>query len=261
MAELGNENHAVNPSQDGSQEVGERMGSLETQLSELATLVLSQQDPLKLLVEMQQGKEVDSSGSERVAPRNTGLEAGAHQSGTTGGAAGSMGGDAQGFAVSSMRVGSRSVSSSLNPHVSAENRSSVPAVNFGSIHGTVGRAAVGSQSAVPPAPSLLSEWWENVASGNTLIPGADITGAGEKLGRGPFKVPKAPVLDGSDVSYPSWSQNFLLSARYNNLYEAFVSEIEIPMADIGFDLTPWVEKGFNVNVIRQAEMAWWFLLD
>ena len=33
------------------------------------------------------------------------------------------------------------------------------------------------------------------------------------------------------------------------------------MADIGFDLTSWVEKGFNVGVIRQAEMAWWFLFD
>ena len=56
MAELGNKNPAVNPSQDGLQEVGERMGSLETQLSELATLVSSQQDLLKPLVEMQQGK-------------------------------------------------------------------------------------------------------------------------------------------------------------------------------------------------------------
>ena len=204
---------------------------------------------------------MESSGSERVAPWDTGLEAGAHQSGATGGAARSMGGDAHGFGVSSMRVGSRSVSSGLNPHVSAENRSSVPAVDFGSIHGTIGRAAVGSQSVFSPAPSLSSEWCENVASGNILIPGADITDTGEKLGRGHFKVPKAPVFDSSDVSYPSWSQNFLLSARHNNLYEAFVSEIEIPIADIGFDLTPWVEKGFNVDVIRQAEMAWWFLFD
>ena len=108
---------------------------------------------------------------------------------------------------------------------------------------------------------MSSEWWENVASGNTLIPGADITDTGEKWGRGPFKVPKAPVFDGSDVSYPSWSQNFLQSARHNNLYEAFVSEIEIPIADIVWDLTPWIEKGFNVGVIRQAEMAWWFLFD
>ena len=65
MAELGNENPAVNPSQVGSQEVGVRMGSLETQLSELATPVSSQQDLLKSLVEMQQGREVESSGSER----------------------------------------------------------------------------------------------------------------------------------------------------------------------------------------------------
>ena len=217
MAELGNENPAVNPSEGGSQEVGERTGSLETQLSELATLVSSQQDLLKSLVEMQQGKEVESSGSERVAPRGTGLETGAHQSGATGGAAGSTGGDAQDFGVSSMRVGSRSVSSGLNPHVSHENRSSVPAVNFGSIHGTVGRAAEGRQSAVPPAPSLSSERWGNVASGNTLIPGADITDTGETLRKGPFEVSKAPVFDGSDVSYPSWSQTFLLSVRHTNL--------------------------------------------
>ena len=45
------------------------------------------------------------------------------------------------------------------------------------------------------------------------------------------------------------------------LYGAFVSEAEIPIADIGFDLTPWVEKGFSVGVVRQAEMAWWFLFD
>ena len=89
---------------------------------------------------------------------------------------------------------------------------------------------------------LCGKWSENVASGNTLIPGADISDTGEKLGRGPFKVPKAPVFDGNDVSYPSWSQNFLLRARHNNLYEAFVSEAEIPIADIGFDLTRWVEK-------------------
>ena len=63
------------------------------------------------------------------------------------------------------------------------------------------------------------------------------------------------------MAYPSWSLNVLLSARRNNLYESLVSEIEIPIADIGFDLTTWVEKGFNVGVIRQAEMAWWFLFD
>ena len=43
--------------------------------------------------------------------------------------------------------------------------------------------------------------------------------------------------------------------------EAFASEIEILIADIGFDLTLWVDKGFNVGVIRQVEMAWWFLFD
>ena len=105
MAEQGNENPAANQDQGGSQEVGERMGSLEIQLPELATLVSSQQDLLKSLVGMQQGKEVEFSGSERVAPRYTGLEAGAHQSGATGGAAESTGGDAQGLACPACGLG------------------------------------------------------------------------------------------------------------------------------------------------------------
>ena len=123
----------------------------------------------------------------------------------------------------------------MNPNVSAVNRSSVAAANFGSI-GNVGGAL--GQSSVPPAPTLTSKWWENVASGNTLIPRADISDTGDKLGRGLFKVPKAPVFDGNDVSYPSWSQNFLLSARHNNLYEAFVSEAEIPICRHWFRLDP-----------------------
>ena len=55
------------------------------------------------------------------------------------------------------------------------------------------------------------------------------------------RFPKHPFFDGTEVSYPSWSQNFLLSAKHNNLYEAFVSEAEIPIADIRFDLTRMVE--------------------
>lgn len=92
-----------------------------------------------------------------------------------------------------------------------------------------------------------------------MIPGAGISDTGESLGLGPLKIPKAPVFDGSDVLYPSWSQNFLLSARHNNLIEAFTAETDIPIADIGFDLSPWVERGFSVGVIRQAEMRWWFV--
>ena len=52
-----------------------------------------------------------------------------------------------------------------------------------------------------------------------------------------------------------------MSAKHNNLYEAFVSEAEIPIADIGFDLTHIVEKGYSVVMLRQAETAWWFLFD
>ena len=254
--------------QSNPQDVGERMVSLETQLSQLTTLVTSLVD--------QQKEQVESSVP-AVAPGGGGTEyaGGTHSTDdATGRTAGGTGGDAQGLGVSSMGVGSSSLAGSgLNPNVFAVNRSSAGAASFGSIGigsgavgsqsfvpGTVGRA-LGSQSSVPPEPTPSSRWWESVASGNNLIPGAGITDTGEKLGGGPFKVPKAPVFDGTDVSYPSWSQNFLLSARHNNLYEAFVSETEIPIADIGFDLTPWVEKGFSVGVLRQAEMAWWFLFD
>ena len=84
---------------------------------------------------------------------------------------------------------------------------------------------------------------------NTLIPGVDITDTGEKLGRGPVEVPKSPVFDGSDVSYPSWSQNFPLSAQHINLYEEFVSKIELPIAAIGFDLTPGYRRVSMMGVI------------
>jgi len=178
------------------------------------------------------------------------------------GATGSTGGDAQGFGESSTRVGSSSLlDSGLNPRVASADRSVVSAVNFGSIHGTVGRVALDSQSAVPPTTNSASEWWGKVASGNTLIPGADISNSGERLGGGHFKVPKAPEFNGTEVSYPSWSQNFLLKARHYNLVEPFVSDIGIPIADISFDLPPLVEKGFSVDVVRQTEMAWWLLFD
>lgn len=117
---------------------------------------------------------------------------------------------------------------------------------------------LGSQSSIPPPSTASSEWWENVASGNTLIPGAGISDTGEKLGRrSPFEVPKDPVFDGTDLSYPSWSQNGLLRAHYINLLETFTSEPEISIASIEFDLTPWREKGCIVGVL-QAEMAWLF---
>ena len=72
MAEPGNENPAVDPAEGGSQEVGERMGSLETQLSQLTTLVSSlvenQRELVSSLVE-QQGEKVESSGFVAAAPR------------------------------------------------------------------------------------------------------------------------------------------------------------------------------------------------
>ena len=116
---------------------------------------------------------MESSGFVAAAPGGGGPETSMHLSAdANGGTAGGTGGDAQGLAVSSMRVGSSSLADSgLNPSVSAVNRSSVAAANFGST-GTVGWAL--GRSSVPPAPTLSSKWWENVASANTLIPGADI---------------------------------------------------------------------------------------
>ena len=52
-----------------------------------------------------------------------------------------------------------------------------------------------------------------------------------------------------------------MSAKHNNLYEEFVSEADIPIMAIEFDLTPMIEKGYTVGVLRQAETAWWFLFD
>ena len=148
MAEPGNKNPAIDPAEGGSQEVGERMSSLETQLSQLTTLV-------SWLVE-QQGVKVESSGFAAAAPGGGGPETSMHLSAdATGGTAGGTGGDAQGLGVSSMRVGSSSLADSgLNPRVSAVNRSSVAAANFGSI-GAVGGAL--GQSSVPPAPTLSSK--------------------------------------------------------------------------------------------------------
>ena len=46
-----------------------------------------------------------------------------------------------------------------------------------------------------------------------------------------------------------------MSAKHNNLYEAFVSEAEIPIADIRFDLTPMVEYGFSVGELARGWMV------
>ena len=258
MAEQEGGDPAANQQGD-PQGFGERMDSLESRVSQMLDMFSNQQQMLQTVVETHQRENVESSSS-RAAPRGIELESGVHQSGAAGRTAGSTGGDTLGFGVSDMRVGSRGVvDPGLNPRVSDENRSSVPAVNFGSVDGTVG-GALGSQSSVPPTTSA-SEWWGKVASGNTLIPAAD-SSSGESLGGGLFKkVPKAPEFIGTDVSYPSWSQNFLLKARHYNLSEPFTCDIDIKIADVNFDLTPWVEKGYSVGVLRQHEIAWWFLFD
>ena len=182
MADGNDANPAANQ-QGELQGVGERMSSLEAQLSQLVTLVSNQQQLLASVVEIRERERVESSSSDRVAPRDMGLEAGAHQSGAAGGAAGSTGGDAQGFGESSTRVGSSSLlDSGLNPRVASADRSVVSAVNFGSIHGTVGGVALNNQSAVPPTTNSASEWWGRVASGNTLIPGAHISNSVERWG-------------------------------------------------------------------------------
>ena len=148
MTEPGSKNPAIDPAAEGgSQDVGERMSSLDTQLSQLTTLVSS-------LVE-QQGVKVESSGFVAAAPGGGGPETSMHLSAdATGGTAGGTGGDAQGLGVSGMRVGSSSLTDSgLNPNVFAVNRSSVAAVNLGSI-GTVGGTF--GQSSVPLALTLSS---------------------------------------------------------------------------------------------------------
>ena len=81
MAQPGNENPAVDPAEGGSQEVGERMGSLETQLSQLTTLVSSLVENQRELVSSlikQQGEKVESSGFVATAPGGGGPETSLH---------------------------------------------------------------------------------------------------------------------------------------------------------------------------------------
>ena len=81
MAELGTENPAVDPAEGGSQEVGERMGSLERPLSQLMSLVSSlvenQRELVSSIVE-QQGEKVESSGFVATAPGGGGPETSLH---------------------------------------------------------------------------------------------------------------------------------------------------------------------------------------
>ena len=170
-----------------SPEFGERIGSIETRLTQLTTLITS--------LVSQQGEGGESSASV-AAPGGSGPEAGTHLRDATGRTAGSTG-RTQGLSMSSVGVGSTSGHTlGLNPSASAVDRSSAGAAGFGSIG--MGSGAFNSQSSVPPPPTASSEWWGHVASGNTLIPGAGVMNeTGESLGRNPFKVPKAPVFDGT----------------------------------------------------------------
>ena len=77
MADGNDANPAANQ-QGEPQGVGERMSSLEAQLSQLVTLVSNQQQLLASVVEIREREMVESSSSDRVAPRDMGLEAGVH---------------------------------------------------------------------------------------------------------------------------------------------------------------------------------------
>ena len=108
MAEPGNKNPAIDPAEGESQEVGERMSSLETQLAQFTILVSSLVENQRELVSSsveQRGVKVESSGFVAAAPGGGGPET-------------RTGGDAQGLGVSSMWVGSSSLAGSgLNPNV------------------------------------------------------------------------------------------------------------------------------------------------
>ena len=122
MAEPENKNPAIDPAEGESQEVGEIMSSLETQLAQFTILVSSlvenQRELVSSLVE-QRGVKVESSGFVAAAPGGGGPETSMRLSvDATSGTAGGTGGDAQGLGVSSMWVGSSSLADSgLNPNV------------------------------------------------------------------------------------------------------------------------------------------------
>ena len=196
---------------DGSvSNVRSEIEAMQKSLADLTMLVQS------VVEKQRESMESSVSGS---APGTSRPEAGTHHPDATGRTVGGTG-RALGQNMSSTRVGSTSSDPlGLNSSVFV-GRSTAGAASFGSIGD--GRGGVSSQPAIPPPSTAASEWWGRLASGNTLIPGAG-NEAGESFGGGPFKikVPKAPAFDGTEVSYPSWSQNFLLSARNHNLYEQF----------------------------------------
>ena len=99
MADEGGASEGGSSRTRSSPEFGERIGSIETQLTQLTTLITS--------LVSHQGEGGESSASV-AAPGGSGSEAGTHLRDTTGGTAGSMG-RTQGLSMSSVGLGVRVV--------------------------------------------------------------------------------------------------------------------------------------------------------
>ena len=214
-----------------------KIDGLEKQLDEMSLLLKSvasavggrQQGEVGSAVVGRQQGEVEESSESVAAPGGTGPESGTHRSdaadGTVGGTGRTLGQNLSGVGVGS----SSSFSLGFDPITSSVDRTTAGTAGFGTIG--LGR----HQAANPPPPTAASEWWGRLDSGNTLIPGTTReVGDGSSRSLLRHKIPKAPVFEGTEVSYPSWSQNFLLSSKHHNFYEACVCDVDIPICEIGF---------------------------
>ena len=156
-----------------------------------------------------QRESVESSGTV-AAPGGTEPETGTHRSDATGGGARSMGSSLD-LSMSGGRTESTSfigqgLTAITNSRVTG--RSMTVAASMDPIVSRGRTLDASGQSSTPPPPNAASRWWESLVSGSTLIPRAFLD-AGDRGGSGILKgMPKAPVFDGTEVSYPSWSKTF-----------------------------------------------------
>lgn len=97
---------------------------------------------------------------------------------------------------------------------------------------------------------------EGTCPKNKMIPGAGSnTEIRDDLGRGPSKITKAPVFDGTDSLIPRGANTF---------YQVPVTTACMsPMIPIGPRLRfcTFERERCSVGVLREADIAWWFLFN
>lgn len=124
-----------------------------------------------------------------------------------------------------------------------------------------GRSAGYQDPDLPSQPAAgTAEWWETVevfgsgpVSGDARIPSS--------IGVKGIRVPSSLKFDGSETKFPAWKNSFVMHAKQCGLLDAFTSLEDIPIADIGVDLTPMVGLGYTVSEVKKAQAAWWHLYE